>query len=86
MITAHMWMNGWGFLIGFAWVAFWALLIVVIVALIRGRPTGPGHGHSLGALRILEERYARGEIPREEFLERRSVLKEEGGGAPPPQS
>ena len=32
------------------------------------------------ALRLLEERYARGEISREEFLERRRVLLE----APPP--
>ncbi len=39
-------------------------------------PTGPadGSGPRVEALRILEDRYARGEIDREEFLRRRSDL------------
>jgi putative membrane protein len=81
MIEAHMWMDGWGWLFGFAWIAFWALLIVVIVALLRSRPGSPS-GHGPAAIRILEERYARGEIPREEFLERRAVLRGEQGPSP----
>jgi putative membrane protein len=68
---------GWG-LFG---AAFWILLILLIVLLFRGMRTAaraPGGE----AVRVLEERYARGEITREEFLERRAVL---GGGsiAPP---
>ena len=61
---------------GLLGLAFWILLIALIVALVRGTrpsvraPDGPG-------VRVLEERYARGEITREEFLERRAVL---GGG------
>jgi putative membrane protein len=78
-----MWMNGWGFLIGLAWVGFWALLIVIIIALLRGRPEHSGSSGGGAALRILEERYARGEIPREEFLERRAVLRGERPSAPP---
>jgi putative membrane protein len=75
---------GWG-LIGFLlMIAFWTLVVVIIVGLLRsGRgPAGPPGGSSPGSLRILEERYARGEIDREEFLERRAVLS----GERPPES
>jgi putative membrane protein len=62
---------------GLVGLAFWILLIVAIVALLRG--SRPAAGASGGpAVRVLEERYARGEITREEFLERRNVL---GGGS-----
>ena len=71
------WVGGFGVGWGLTGLVFWILLIVLIVVLVRGRqssavaPGGP-------AVRLLEERYARGEITREEFLERRSVL---GGGS-----
>lgn len=59
-------------------VAFWILLIVLLVLLVRGmRTTASASGGP--AVRLLEERYARGEITREEFLERRTVL---GGSSP----
>ena len=59
-------------------VAFWILLIALLVLLVRGMRTA---AYSSGgpAVRLLEERYARGEITREEFLERRTVL---GGSSP----
>jgi putative membrane protein len=58
--------------------AFWILPIALIVLVVwRVRTTARA---SRGpAVRLLEERYARGEITREEFLERRAVL---GGGSP----
>jgi putative membrane protein len=72
---------GWGGLAilgGFVGIAFWILLIALIVLIARGiRTTAPASGGS--AVRLLEERYARGEINREDFLERRAVL----GGKPP---
>jgi putative membrane protein len=37
-------------------------------------PTVEGIGEESGGLRLLAERYARGEIDREEFLERRQYL------------
>jgi putative membrane protein len=66
---------GWGILGFLLMVAFWTLVVIIIVGLVRGR--GPGGGTTAsgtGALRILEERYARGEMSRDEFLERRAVL------------
>ena len=70
-MIADAWLDGWGVLVWLASAAFWILVIAAIVALVRS--TGGGGG-SDSALRILEERYARGEVSREEFLERRSVL------------
>lgn len=59
---------------------FWAGVIALIVWAIRAasdrpEPSRPQpHGQSR-ALEILEERYARGEIDREEFEERRRALE-----------
>lgn len=74
---------GWGLFMGLIWVVFWIGLIVVAVLLLRHDV--PHMHHRFGeppALRLLEERYARGEISREEFLERRAVLLQ----PPPPPS
>jgi putative membrane protein len=69
-------------LVPFAWgfmgLAFWILLVALIVLLVRGTPT-TARDSAGGAVRLLEERYARGEITREDFLERRAVL---GGSNP----
>jgi putative membrane protein len=62
-------------------VAFWILLILLIVWLVRGmRTSARAPGGS--AVQMLEERFARGEITREEFIERRDVL---GGRTAGPQ-
>ena len=74
------WGPGWWFIGSLLSLAFWVLVILAIVHLVRARPAAPGAPMS-SSLRILEERYARGEISREEFLERRAVLT---GSAPPP--
>lgn len=58
---------------GFMGLAFWILLVALIVLLVRGTRT-PARDSAEGAVRLLEERYARGEITREDFLERRAVL------------
>jgi putative membrane protein len=80
-----MMMWHWGFgewwygLLGFfLTAAFWVVIVLVVAALVRGRESDDGRGtqSSTPAVTILEERYARGEISREEFLERRSVLTE----------
>jgi uncharacterized membrane protein len=64
----------------FMGVAFWIVLIALIVLLVRGtRTTSTASGGP--AVQVLQERYARGEITREDFLERRAVL---GGSSPAP--
>jgi uncharacterized membrane protein len=64
-------------LAGLFQLAILALLVVVVVRLF----SRSGQAQSARpALAVLEERYARGEILREEFMERRAVLL---GQAPP---
>jgi len=77
----HMWWGGgWGF-----WWVFPLLMMIAMIAIcafFMSRMFG-GHGHSHGgdasgsALRLLSERFARGEISKEEFEEKRTIL---GGG------
>lgn len=70
----HMW--GWGL-----WWVFPLLMMIVMVALcvffMARMPWGHGHSDANqtgSALRILTERFARGEISKEEFEDRRSAL------------
>lgn len=75
-------MMGWGY--GFGWLAmlfFWALLIggLIVLGLWAFRhalPAGPAAGPGTGrALEILKERYARGEITREQYEQMRRELE-----------
>ena len=79
LILAEMWWDGgWGIVWGLAMAAFWIAVIVVIVVMLRAvarRPDGVSRG---SALELLEERYARGEVTRDEFLDRRAVLTDKG--------
>jgi putative membrane protein len=77
-LADHFWHGGfpWFWVLGLLMPVFWIVVIVLLAALFRRRP--PDRVPS-PAQTILEERYARGEISREEFMERRSVL---GGGSP----
>ncbi|WP_018076939.1 SHOCT domain-containing protein [Thiobacillus denitrificans] len=59
---------GWGMILGW----FFPLLLLVLLGLYFVR--GQGDKPKRTALDILEERYARGEIDRDEFLKRRDDL------------
>lgn len=74
---------GWGAGQAAGWlfmVLFWVLVAFGIVALIRWLAAGPVSGDAGSsmqkktALQVLEERYARGELDREEFLEKKRDL------------
>jgi putative membrane protein len=78
---------GWGHMLfgSVMMILFWGLILFVLVVAIRwaiGRPhdhhaggAAPGSGRKR-AIEILEERFARGEIDREEFEERRRLLSD----------
>jgi putative membrane protein len=67
--------GGVGFMGMIIWIVILALVIVAMVWLVRTM-THPGYQQSTAerrarGLEVLEERYARGEIKREEFLEKK---------------
>lgn len=74
-------MHGWGMVVGPLVLLLILAAIAVLIALIVRWASGGG-SESKGALRrksaidLLEERFARGEIDREEFLEKRRLLSE----------
>lgn len=78
-----MWHGGWyGWFMGpLMMIVFLAVAVAVVVLLIRWLG-GPVHGNASPvpprktALDILEERFARGEIDKEEFEERRRLLSD----------
>lgn len=82
----HMWNGGWGwggmFLGPLLMIVFLALAVAVVVLIVRWL-AGSGHGPAPPAgparrepIDILKERFAKGEIDKEEFEERRRVLGE----------
>ena len=71
-----MWWGAWGFGMMFMMILFWGLIIVGIVLLIRWL-LGQGRereSRSDSALEILRQRYARGEINKEEFEAKKKDL------------
>ena len=78
----HMWHGGgWMFFGPVMMIGFIAVLVVVVVLVVRWLGgTGPGQAPSSPPagtpLDILKERFARGEIDKDEFEERRRVLGE----------
>ncbi len=70
------WNYGWG-MGGFGWlfmVIFWVLVIIGVIYLIRLVVGTKGEGKTETALDILKKRYARGEINKEEYEEKKKDL------------
>jgi putative membrane protein len=68
------WMMGWGivgWIVPIMMAIFWAVIIIAVIVLIRWAVKSGTIGHGIpkdeSALDILQKRYARGEISREEF-------------------
>lgn len=71
---------GWGGWLGMslAMVAFWGLVILVVIAIFRGTgrdATPVDRAERRDSERVLDERFARGEIGVEEYQARRGVLR-----------
>lgn len=75
-------MGNWGIGFGFGWlffIVFWVLIIWAALALTSGI-SGRGHGYhgrhqEKTALDILKERYAKGEISKADFEEKRKDIE-----------
>ncbi|MDA0226269.1 MAG: SHOCT domain-containing protein [Proteobacteria bacterium] len=71
------WGSGWGMFGMLHMVLWWVLIVLGIVVLLKwlfGAPARIGPQTGSGALEILRERYARGEIELEEFEKRKRDL------------
>ena len=71
-------MNGWGYGYGGFHFVFWILLVVVVVFCVTWMMRSMG-GHRMAmhrsaGLDVLEERYARGEINRDEYLQKKKDI------------
>jgi len=73
------WGGGWGWGMGFGWIfmiLFWALVIFGIVALAKWIfSAGDSVSSGKRSLDILKERYARGEITRDQYEQMRRDLE-----------
>jgi putative membrane protein len=70
----HMGDWGWGMAI-FGWVFMIAILGLVVWLVVHAIRRPETDGKRSSALDLLDERYARGEIEREEYLKRRADLE-----------
>ena len=78
-----VWWHGWGWghmmFGGLTMLVFWGGIILLIVLLARGvgglgSNREPSHPPRQTALEILQERYVRGEIDKQEYEERRATI------------
>ncbi len=78
MDRGGFWYSGWGIAMGIAMLLFWGLIIAggvaLVVWLIRQAGATPSGGGSR-PLDILQERYAKGEITREQYEQMRRDLE-----------
>lgn len=71
----HLWNGGWGvFWMVLSMVAFWGLLVAVVVMLVRPGDRGEKPSREPDAIELLRRRFAEGQISKEEFEERLGVL------------
>ena len=76
------WMVIGGILMLVLWGGLIALVVWGIMALVRRGGSGGNAAERRSALDIAKERYARGEITREQYQQMREDLMRRGGGAP----
>jgi putative membrane protein len=69
------WMGSMGGFMGLGWIVILIVIVAVVWLLMRGPLAGSAQTERRSALDILKERYARGEIGREEFEEKKRDLE-----------
>lgn len=77
-MTQHVWGTGWlsmDLYMGIYWIVAVVAVAAVIWALMHGGRSDALQRGDDPALRVLEERYARGELGKDEFLEKRRDLE-----------
>ena len=69
--------SGFGFGIpGLGMILVWVLIIIAAVVLLRAAASGGSRGAGKTARQLLDERFARGEIERQEHEEKRRLLEQ----------
>lgn len=70
---------GWHWLGGIGMILFWVLIILLVLVALKYLRSDASDGTSAGrgktAMEYLDEAYAKGEISREEFLQKSADLK-----------
>ncbi len=80
----HGWgMGDWGMGFGFIfWLVILGIIIAGVVWFVRSEPlTGNQRSRRSTGLELLEERYARGEIDREEYLQKKRDIVGDSAGS-----
>ena len=72
-------LGGW-ILMTIGMIAFWALVIGLVVYVVRSTDRSERHVQPLTPEQILDERFASGEIDEADYLRRRNVLRSEASG------
>jgi putative membrane protein len=82
----HSWMFGGGMLLGVLWmILIWSIPLLLLFALLKylfakseGRNRTPPPQEPATPLEVLQLAYARGDISREEYLQKRDDLQDKG--------
>lgn len=77
--------GGWMIFHGASWILLLAALLIGAVVLVRSMRSSSKERQGPTALDILDQRYARGEIDREEYFRRKSDILEGKSTTNPPE-
>lgn len=76
-VFGHMWGGGYGMFGGLMMVAFWGIIIALIVVAVRSF-SNKSDMTAKDPTDILKERFARGEIDEDEYRKRKATIDDQG--------